>query len=70
MSAKEVMMEMNEYKALPRAHLPQFLHLDHLQMQPNGTRFKRGAASAAQCEGLLIKEVWEKNERVNEMSNY
>lgn len=52
MSAKEVMIEMNEYKAPPRAQVPQFLHLNHLPQQ-NGTRFKRGAA-AAQCEGYLF----------------
>lgn len=50
MSAKEVMLEMNEYKALPRPHLPHFLHLDNVQV--NGTRFKRGAG--AQCEGGFL----------------
>jgi hypothetical protein len=52
MSAKEVMMEMNEYKAPPRVQVPQF----YLPQQ-NGTRFKRGAASAAQCEGRIEFEM-------------
>lgn len=50
-SAKEVMLEMNEYKALPKLHVPQLLHLDRLNV--NGTRFKRGVASI-QCEGLFV----------------
>ncbi|KAI6215524.1 Nematode cuticle collagen domain protein [Aphelenchoides besseyi] len=52
MSAKEVMLEMNEYRALPRIQLPPMLHLNELNNHTN-SRFRRSTA-AAQCEGCCL----------------
>ncbi|KAI6188659.1 Nematode cuticle collagen domain protein [Aphelenchoides besseyi] len=59
MSAKEVMLEMNEYRALPRMQLPPMLHLNELNNHTN-SRFRRSTA-AAQCEGC--------NREINQSAN-
>ena len=50
LSAKEVMLEMHEFRATPKSELPSFLRFNE-NSQQNGTRIKR---QAGQCEGCCL----------------